>query len=67
MKWNGAPRLSGERFERRMKMNENDKEILYSYDRGSYNDEEARKRYSAYMQKLMQMMADGTVKGSEKR
>ncbi len=47
-------------------MNENDEKIVYSYDRESFNDEEAKRRYSAYMQKLMAMMAEGKAMG-EKR
>ena len=31
-------------------MDENKEKILYSYDRSSFNDEEAKQRYSAYMQ-----------------
>ncbi len=47
-------------------MNENDEKIVYSYDRESFNDDEAKKRYSAYMQKLMTMMAEGKVKGEQR-
>ena len=41
--------------------------VLYSYDRESYNDEEARKRYTAYMTKIMAMMAEAQKKGGNKR
>ena len=36
--------------------------VLYSYDRESYNDEEARKRYSAYMNMIMAAMAEAHTK-----
>lgn len=40
--------------------------VLYSYDRESYNDEEARKRYSAYMNMIMAAMAEAQKKGGNK-
>ena len=45
----------------------NTMKILYSYDRESYNDEEARKRYTAYMMKMMELMAETQKKGGNKR
>ena len=48
-------------------MDENKKtDILYSYDRESVNDEEAKKRYSAYMSKIMEAMVEAQKKGGTK-
>ena len=44
----------------------NVKKVVYSYDRESYNDEEARKRYSAYMNKIMAAMVEAQKNGGKK-
>ncbi len=37
--------------------------IVYSYDRESINDEEAKKRYRAYMDKILSAMVEAQKKG----
>ena len=46
-------------------MEENKSKVVYSYDRSSYNDEEARKRYTAYMQKMMAQMSQQQTGGKK--
>lgn len=47
-------------------MDENKEKILYSYDRSSINDEEAKQRYSAYMQKMLALMEQQRKGGNTK-
>ena len=44
-------------------MDEKEEKILYSYDRTSFDDEEAKKRYSLYMRKMLEILADAQKKG----
>ncbi len=44
-------------------MDEKEAKILYSYDRTSFDDEEAKKRYSLYMRKMLEILADAQKKG----